>query len=300
WLVTVWFAMRFLEVLGIRNKFLSIVVFCVVCLLPAYTFLSSAINNDNLLLALSAILLFSIARPHFTDNSGLVTGVLLGLAVLTKLTAVIVCFAYALILLVEAVRQPDRRRIVFRHFITAGSTATLLVMPWVIRNVIIYHSITAEYVANVPREWPSYLIALYHVLKGMLFTFWSVSGIHNNVRSLFPAVGCLLTIVAGLGLILTIRSGGRIKEVIPGDRQRWFFIAMAIAFLINVVLVARFGFLYAQGQGRFLYPLLLPEALFLAIGLRFYRLRNLDIHTAGLFLTYCIGFTFYSLVAFRS
>jgi 4-amino-4-deoxy-L-arabinose transferase-like glycosyltransferase len=292
--------MRFLEVLGIRNKFLSIVVFCVVCLLPAYTFLSSAINNDNLLLALSAILLFSIARPHFTDNSGLVTGVLLGLAVLTKLTAVIVCFAYALILLVEAVRQPDRRRIVFRHFITAGSTATLLVMPWVIRNVIIYHSITAEYVANVPREWPSYLIALYHVLKGMLFTFWSVSGIHNNVRSLFPAVGCLLTIVAGLGLILTIRSGGRIKEVIPGDRQRWFFIAMAIAFLINVVLVARFGFLYAQGQGRFLYPLLLPEALFLAIGLRFYRLRNLDIHTAGLFLTYCIGFTFYSLVAFRS
>ncbi len=300
WIATAWFAMRFLEVLEIKDRLLSIVVFCVVCLLPTYTFLSSAINNDNLLLALSAIFLYFMARPNFTDSPGVITGLLLGLAVLTKLTGVVLCAAYALMLLIEAIRQPDRRRIVLRHFMVAGSIAALLVLPWVIRNVLIYHSVTAEYVANVPREWPSYLFALYHVLKGIVFTFWSVSGIHNNVKSLFPAVGGLLTISAGLGFILSIRSAGRIKQVIPYARQRWFLIAMGIAFVVNAILVLRFGLLYAQGQGRFLYPLLLPEALFLGLGLRYYRLQNLDIHAAGLFFTYSIGFTLFSLIAFHT
>lgn len=300
WIATVWFAMRFLEVLEIRDKFLSLVVYCVVCLLPTHIFLSSAVNNDNLLLALSAIFLYFMARPNFTNNSGVIIGLLLGLAILTKLTGVVLCIAYALMLIIEAIQRPGRRHIALRHFITAAAVATLLVLPWVVRNVLIYHSITAEHVANVPREWPSYLFALYHVLKGMLFTFWSASGIHNNVKSLFPAVGGLLTILATVGFIVTFRSAGRMKEVISDERQRRFFVAMGIAFLVNVVLVARFGFLYAQGQGRFLYPLLLPEALFLGIGLRFYRLRNLDIHTAGLFLTYCIGFTLYSLITFHT
>jgi hypothetical protein len=88
WIITVIFALKLLKNLKIEDSFLCVFVISMLALLPSYTFLSSVINNDNLCIALGSAILCRTIEPASLKNS-LLMGVLLGLALLTKLTAII-------------------------------------------------------------------------------------------------------------------------------------------------------------------------------------------------------------------
>ncbi len=79
-------------------------------------------------------------------------------------------------------------------------------------------------------------------------------------------------------------------------------LGMALAVIINFALVVRFGFLYNQGQGRFLYPMLAPISVFIAVGIKLMMgskcPQNAHIHAIGFFVAYLLSFTGFSLAVF--
>lgn len=298
WICTVGFALWFLRILEIDNELLQVVVMGLVCLLPTYTFLSSMINNDNMIIFIGGLLLCSIARRDLSVNTAIVTGILLGLALLTKLSAVVYCPAIVALAVLHAIRVPLKRRPAIVYLMIVVTVSALIWLPWATRNLYVYGSITAEHVANVPVAWPTMAVAVYGTLSYMSGSFWSVSGIYNNVHSVFPQVGMPLSIFSLSGLIYALWSGKRLNAVFASELDGRFLIAMSLSIAVNVLLVLRFGILYGQGQGRFLFPLLLPISLFLGIGLCFYQIKNFGIHLSGFFITYAVTFTLFSLGSF--
>jgi hypothetical protein len=65
--------------------------------------------------------------------------------------------------------------------------------------------------------------------------------------------------------------------------------------------VVRFGWLYGQGQGRFLFPVLIPISVFIAVGLKLLgadRLNRAHVHAVGFLSAYALSFTGFSLGLF--
>ena len=298
WGITVLLTFKFLDSLKVYDAFLRIFVTAMICLLPTYTFLSSVINNDNLLITIGTAILYLVTQPLSRRNS-MFTGFLLGLALLTKLTAIVYITLIILMLFIILVKRAINRDVILHRFLLIG-LALALWAPWGWRNYRVYGSITAEEVANVPRQWVSVYQAVIKTLQYMGESFWSVSGIYNNVYFIYPKIGILVFLFACAGLIYGLFfSKKQLHLLIQGNHN--IIIALMLAIGINVVLVIRFGVLYGQGQGRFLFPLLIPISLLMGMGFRMYSLSNrynILIHLTGFFVTYVMSFTLYSLAMF--
>jgi 4-amino-4-deoxy-L-arabinose transferase-like glycosyltransferase len=299
WGITTLFSFKFLDSLEVHDRFLRVFAVAMVCLLPTYTFLSSVINNDNLLIAFGGVILYLIVQPVSLRNS-LLTGILLGLALLTKLTAVIYVALIMLVLFVGLVRRTLDRSAMYHAVLSLGC-AMIIWAPWILRNYNIYGSITAEEVANVPRQWETLYQAVWVTLEQMQTSFWAVSGIHNNIGvPYYPMVGMIVFYVACIGPVY----GFLLKRKQPALFARKNFgiiLALALAMVFNVILVFRFGLLYGQGQGRFLFPLLIPVSLFMGAGLRMLSVFDKEsspIFPASFFVIYSTSFMFHSLAMF--
>jgi hypothetical protein len=298
WLVTGWLFLRILAALAIRSQPAAAVAAAVVCLLPTYVFTSSMINNDNLVIALGGVLLLLLTRRS-TAGSALLIGCVLGLAFLTKLSAIVYAVAVTGVLVLRAGTDLPRRTAALHLFVIAA-TALALYAPWGVRNMRLYGSVTAEDVANVPFVWSSPLYALRAVTGGMIKSFWAVSGIYNNVQFV-PVVGAAVTVAALIGLArcLFVRRE-HLVQLFGADLPYAFATLIAIA--VNILLVLRFGLHYGQGQGRFLFPLLVPLALWTGAALTALPLigEKMRVHACGFFVTFACCFTAASLAAFPS
>ena len=131
-------------------------------------------------------------------------------------------------------------------------------------------------------------------------SFWSVAGIYNNVEYL-PQLGIAFGAIAAAGLVWRAFTAQH-QEVALSPCCKQYLTAMAAAIALNLVLTARFGYLYNQGQGRFLFPLLIPIAVLMALGLQALAPRAPGERVPGLvaafFSTYVLSFAAYSLAAF--
>lgn len=317
WAAAAWSALRFLRALDIRDELLTVTVVGLLSLLPSYVFSSAAINNDNLVLALGAAFLVVLARGDLSWRTAVGAGFLLGLAALAKFSAVV--YAVALVTVVacrqRAVARPDWPR-ALTYLLIVGGLSMLLVAPWIARNLAVYGSATAESVANVPFDWEAvwrsdavkavlrmpegwgwlwYVLLAPVLLLYTLLTFCAVSGIHNNVHGIFPFVGFVMLCLALRGL----RSARRGPQLPLFERPLLPFMrGMAWAIGVNLLLVMRFAILYEQGQGRFLFPLLMPLGLLIGTGVAAWHRQDKAAHVAGFLSTYAITFVVYSLASF--
>lgn len=300
WIINIIFAFKILDNLQVTDIFIYSFTISMICLIPTYTSLSSAINNDNLLITIGAGLLYLLSKQR-TFFYSLCVGILLGIALLTKLTAVIYAFAVFAIVLVQWLRKSISIVEALAHFSLIVTIAMLLWLPWGIRNLLIYGDLTAESVANVPREWPSLWHGLLDSLHYIEESFWAVSGIYNNIRFV-PTVGRLVTYLALAGLVYGLLQGKRqMYDFFTGPRGD-FMAAMLLAIIVNIALVLRFGVLYGQAQGRFLFPLLIPIACLMAVSFAMLEadryLPKAHVHVGGLFAVYALSFFAYSMANF--
>lgn len=85
---------------------------------------------------------------------------------------------------------------------------------------------------------------------------------------------------------------------LSGEFERPTLLVFALAIAINAALVMRFGLLYAQGQGRFFFPMLLPISLFIGLGFHALKHRPSDVAASGMLMAYGTSFTVFSLLSF--
>lgn len=289
-----WAIMRRLQ---IKNEFVIACAASLVCLLPAYTAISSVINNDNLVVTLGGALLY-LMTSEVNWRRALLIGVLLGAALLTKLSAVVYVVALVVLLFAFVLKKQLTIAQAIGRLALVGMVAALLFTPWALRNWYVYGDFTAEKVANVPKHWQSTAEAIRFSHWYLLASFWAIAGQQNNIVFL-PKLSYLLSYVPLVGLLFGW-ARGMWRHVLHAPRGP-FMAVCAAGVAANLVLVVRFGLLYAQGQGRLLFPMLIPLALFFALGLRgvgIERLRHAHVHAAGFFMTYALAFTGYCLAYF--
>jgi len=292
WGINVLLALKVLDNLRVKNTFVKTFVISMISFLPTYASLSSVVNNDNLLITLGGAILYLLSKKRSVSNS-LVLAVVLGLALLTKLTAVI----YLLLIVAMLLLQWMRKRLSFSsagfHLVLILVLAGVVASPWYVRNVIVYGDITAEKIANIRVHWPSTSYALQFIQQYMKESFWSVAGIRNNIRFL-PTAGIYLSYLALVGLLYGLVLRRREMVDFFEDEGTAFLTASALAIVANIALVFRFAVLYSQGQGRFLFPMLIPISLLMAIGLKMLGItrlsRNAHLFPVAFFLAYLLSF----------
>jgi len=298
WAGTVILTLKILGKLRATDQFTQTFVVCMVCLLPTYTFLSASINNDNLVIAIGSMILYFLSLHQRTYHSLVIAGILTGIALLTKLSAGLYVVAIFGVLAARFVEKKLTFTRASTLFCLALIPATLIFTPWGLRNLFVYGSFNPEPVVNVPVSWPSVYRAIFVIQDKIKDTFWATSGIYNNIRFL-PTLGVHLTYFALIGLLYGAFAKSRpLFDYLRGPGGA-FLIGTGLAIGVNIILTFRFGILYNQGQGRFLFPMLIPISLLMAIGIKLLgiskHLEGAHIHTAGFFIVYVLAFAGHSL-----
>lgn len=301
WMINVAFIFKILSNLQIENTFFRTVVLCVVCLLPTYIFLSSVINNDNLLITLGGAILFTLTRKISCRNS-LLTGVLLGLALLTKTNAVIYLFFAAIIFLIHLYTKKLSFTLAGRHCVLIFFVPILMFAPCGIRNIILYKNVFAVNMSNLPFDWPSFPTAVKYISETVITTFWATAGIYNNIKFL-PKISGYITYILMACFFYSLLFRQKSSSVQFLQETKQFILASVAAVTLNIILVLQFALRYRQSQGRFLFPSLIPIAILIAIGVMGCvppkKLVAFSVYAGGIFITYAVSFTVYCLTAFK-
>lgn len=251
WVATFACAVALVRRLRLDGTLPGIVAIGLVALLPTYIALSIAVTNDGLAVALSTAALMVAANP-VTRRAALTLGLLMGLALLAKLTAIALLPAVLVWLYL--------RRVPVRHLLIAGGTAAAVVAPFFIRNLLTYGDPTAEKVANIPYQWTGIATAIRASAINIIPTFWSTYGPGNGV-SPFSSIETTLTVALFAAAVWVALSRRRIWHLVLPTPLGAFLCASAVGGMVAIALTMRFGLLYDQPQGRYLFPLLVPLGL---------------------------------------
>jgi len=216
---------------------------------------------------------------------------------LTKQSAVIFVPLIVSLIALEAFKRRISWSSAAQQLIVTLGLAGLIYLPWAIRNWQVYHTFMPENLVVTQISWPSAMHGIASAAHNLLKTFWSVSGLSNDVGYPFPVVGMLLLVLPVMMFALDSKPVEKTDALNIAENTS-LLIAMFVAVLITVGLVLRFGYQFGMGQGRHLFPLLCPIALFMAAWLRRLPVKNLEVHAAGFWITYAASFAVFSLCRF--
>jgi hypothetical protein len=259
-----------------------------VLLLPQFAFNSAAASNDSAANCLSAACFYvwfrGLREPGY-DPWLRRAGLVLGLAVLAKLSAVALLPGLTLVWLFRTLRcgraaEGGHLRYSVRLGVNAGGVLLATCGWWLVRNALVYGDFTGSYDAirfyQGHLEPVDFRYAGAFTLFAQLTTesFWGLFGL-MSVR--LPRAAYQLSNLLGLGLLtlslIGLSQGG--SRWLRGSRT-----TPAYAWQAGVVLAAATATLLAgylqynltvafQPQSRYLFPVLIPMASLVTSGLYF-------------------------------
>ena len=259
-----------------------------IALLPQYCFNSASANNDStaqLACAAAYFVWFKGLRQPGFDKWMVGAGAMLGLALLSKLTTVVLIPGLVLLIIFRVLQlrsagATTRRLLQHGLLLVLGVGAgTLLVCGWwLMRNVVVYGEPTGmasilDFYQRVAPGKADFSIpgTAGNLLDATLQSTWGRFG-WNEIglpAQLYQIVNIFALVLLGLSLF----AAGRLlwKEL----RSKRLSVVLWQAALIFAVMgiVLLFGFvrfnatIALQPQGRYFFILLLPAALFLTAGL---------------------------------
>jgi len=249
--------------------------------IPQHIAVSASISNDLAAEAvLALILLLAVKRVNGTMRDSrfvILGGIAFGAALLTKTTAY---FPGAVVLVgaIFAAKAATTSQIRIAIFLFA--LATLIAAPMFARNLLIYgitdplgiarhdsvvigQPTTAEMIA---RFGLNKIVSDFFVVT--FKSFWAQFGwmgvpVHERIYIALAA----LTVIAILGHIFYAIRILRQRDLLS-PAQWWCAILLSAMIGVAVADYVLYNFKFLQFQGRYLFPALVPLALFLAIGLR--------------------------------
>jgi hypothetical protein len=230
---------------------------------PMFLFISASINNDNLVTALSGIVIYLMLRmlqDGFDNRRSVWLALLVALATLTKLSALVLVPVVVLAALWVAYRDNEWRGLVILGSLMAGIWAVMAGW-WYLRNIQLYDELfgTSMMVKIAGSRAESFALSTaLDEFEGFRWAFWGVFGVFDLIvpYHLFYLLLDVLVLVAGVGLLSRFRRKDRVH----------------ISFLSLIVLIGFIAFIqwtaqtYAS-QGRLLFPYNAAILPLLAIGL---------------------------------
>jgi len=280
------------------DRMLATAAAAFVALLPMHTAMTAAINPDSLAELAIALALWLLLRPTKPDlrlRKWLMTGLVLGLGLLTKITVVVAVLVVPVALWLESRERrvpliphpalPQQKGRAWGTFIgglvVIWGTAGLIFMPWVVRNGIVYgagdplgwnrHNAV---VIGQPRttEWLAQLGFQEYARRFALTTFhsfwgqfgWMGAPMDIRVYDLLFVVSLLAALGFGLYLwdVVQRPPGNRPAQLMKG------LITLGLTLALTVGIYLAYNMTYVQHQGRYFFPAIVPIALFFSLGLR--------------------------------
>jgi 4-amino-4-deoxy-L-arabinose transferase-like glycosyltransferase len=253
----------------------------VVAFIPMHLAMLASVNNDAMAELLTALIVWrvvvGIERPQRTTRFLLLTGVILGLGLLTKATVYYVGLPLAVI---SVMLSGGAWRSWWRQWLALLAPALLVALPWYGRNIAVYgwpdilgkfnhdqvvvgQLRTADYLAQM--GWPAYIRDF---LTTTFRSFWGQFGwmaVPMDRRAYF--VVTLLSMLALVGLVLWWwEARGRRRS---GETKGRLWLLLGLWVGLTAAGYAAYNVTFVQFQGRYLFPALIPLAILSVQGWRF-------------------------------
>jgi hypothetical protein len=278
-LVTLLISARIFRLVWPDRPSLRLFALCILATWPQFVYGMSAISNDVLLIMLATLALWlglRVQRDGPSRQLALALGITLGLALLTKFSALVVAAVVSLPLVINRRGWRDIPLVALPVLTIAGW--------WYVRNAWVYGDPTG--LEAMYKAWPGL-----HIPNSVSFgerldrvpfiysSFWALLGtstiaVHRGLYIFYDAVTVLA--LGGLGLRIFQRlavgeeSVSNPEPTIPSGKHPPRG-AMALCALLALALVAAtiaYTFQnYAGNQGRFLFPGIAAWGMLLAFGL---------------------------------
>lgn len=272
-----------------------------VAFVPQFIFVSGSASNDNLIVPLTALVIWLLVRSlRLGLHRGRVfaLGVLSGLAVVTKMSGLALLPLSGAVVLLIIGRSRSWKQIPWAGALLTGPAA-LLAGPVLVRNQVLYGEPTA--LARMSAIWGqhdpplSYAKALREV-PNVWTSFWARFG-YGQIP-IPDALYWLLLAVTGLafvGLVIgLLRAWGCFPPVAVWSLALLAAVGVLYAFLVlSYVRVSLTG-----GNGRFAFPALPAYALLLFLGLSAWLPRRWHVGLAWIAHGGMLTFAMVALLAF--
>lgn len=249
-----------------QRPVLALTAAAVVAFNPHFIYISSVVNNDACAACLSTFSLWlavRVVQEHRLDmRSMLFSGCLLGLTLLTKVSALVMVVSLGLALLLRWWHDHDGRALLARG-VAAFAPAALVGGWWYVRNWLLYGD---------PLAWRVWLIdiGVHHIgLSELLRQFGDVAtSFWSPYDGLFPRpVFWVLTALALLA------ASGWVKLTLAPLRSRTLaaeeaegLLITGVSFLLLFVSLVRYMMTTPSAEGRLLFPGIAAFASMLVLG----------------------------------
>ena len=231
---------------------------------PAFLFTTIGVTNDALLIALSTwafVLMARLVSRGPDAGSGLVLslGITLGLAALTKQSALAFVPAAILAVAWAARSKPEPRRMVPRWLLLLAVLITLLAGGWYLNNTLTYGDPLGFEPHRPPAGgWHPSLSLLVRQFGQALQSYWAVFG--WGLILVEPVVYLLFAVFVLIGLLGCAMQ--------PAGRKSRLTALLALGVLFNLIGLLLWLWRTSAPYGRLLFPTLGPVAVLLVVGWR--------------------------------
>jgi 4-amino-4-deoxy-L-arabinose transferase-like glycosyltransferase len=272
--LTYWIARETLP----ESGFVPLAAAAVTAFNPMFLFVSGSVNNDNLAVLLCTVALWLMVRllgRGATVRRVFWLGVVVGLAALTKLSALGLVALLAVALTWDAWRR-NSWKAWLRHGLLAAGVVAAIAGWWYLRNWRLYGDPLGLNVwLAIGGSRQIALAGLRSELQGFRMSYWGVFGgftvlMHPLLYSFYDA----LALLALVGLLLA--GGRRIASLAKLPLRSWLtgrsdprfarLVILALWPLILLVSLVRWTLLTPASQGRLIFPGIAALSFWLALG----------------------------------
>lgn len=271
--VTIWAVSQCGKLISPHRPIVGYLAAALTAFNPMFIFISASVNNDTLVIMLDSLVIWQgllMMREGFKWKRSLAIAVLLALALLTKLSALVLIPVLALGALWVARRSKDWKGLLLLGAVMFLAWAAIAGW-WYLRNVQLYGELfgtnTMAAVAGL-RDAPLSVGQLLSEFEGFRNSYWGVFGAFDIITTpLFYGIMDFIVFLAIFGVIFLVLQLLAIQDFSFARRE-----ISLILFLLGIVLIGMIAFLNwtsmtLASQGRLLFPYFAAISPLLAAGL---------------------------------